>query len=125
MDSATEFLFGSCVESLHETLPYPHYAPQNTSAVPKSPADEFSEAFRDAQWRISCRARLGFLWPWAELFEEKTKKSMAVVDAFLQPIIDEALQKKTARLNGREDVADETLLDSLVRSTSGRLYDSV
>lgn len=122
MDSATEFLFGSCVHSLHETLPYPYFATTEATDAPQTIADRFSDAFRDAQWTVSFRARLGWLWPWEELFKSKTEEPMKVVDAVLKPIIDEAVKKKSATEmteSTEDDTGDETLLDSLVRSTSG------
>ena len=52
---------------------------------------------------------------------------MAIVDAFLEPLLQEALHKKEERektgvtLDEKENQDDETLLDDLVRQTSGAL----
>ncbi|OSX65545.1 hypothetical protein POSPLADRAFT_1065282 [Postia placenta MAD-698-R-SB12] len=59
MDSATEFLFGTCVESLRSPLPYPHnhfptpFATQPTSQEALSRADAFSAAFLKSQHVIA------------------------------------------------------------------------
>lgn len=128
MDTATQFLFGSCVNSLHAMLPYPYFVERESAAQPNSAADKFAESFRDAQWGISMRTRSVWLWPWFELFSDRTKKPMQVVDNFLKPIIEEALYKRAMfeKTNNQsekpEDEQDsETLLDSIVRSTNSQL----
>ena len=123
LDSATEFLFGHCVHSLNGGLPYPHnvsYIPANVLTPEKRLANNFSAAFLDVQSAVSQRERLGFVWPLAEVFENKTKKPMKIVDSFIEPIIADAIAKKNdAR---REEKASEesegTLLDHLVQVTS-------
>jgi hypothetical protein len=82
LDSASEFLFGKNVESLDGVLPYPHnVAPAyNTHSIP---ADDFPKAFAEAQYIISERFNIGWPWPLLEIFEDKTKKPMKVVNAFL------------------------------------------
>jgi hypothetical protein len=82
LDTATEFLVGENVDSLAGTLPYPHnvaasYPTQTT------PADHFAKAFADAQYIISLRFKIGWIWPLLEIFEDKTKKPMKIVNAFL------------------------------------------
>jgi len=131
LDSASEFLFGSCVDSLKSVLPYPHDAPAHLHARRAAnlgtdlPA-RFSEAFARVQNAISVRLRLGDTWPMWELFTDKTKDGMEIVDAFLQPILQQALAKKREN-KGIASVApgalkdeiaeDETLLDHLVKLT--------
>ncbi len=133
LDSASEFLFGSCVDSLKSVLPYPHDAPAHLHARRAAnlgtdlPA-RFSEAFARVQNAISVRLRLGDTWPMWELFTDKTKDGMEIVDAFLQPILQQALAKKREN-KGIASVApgalkdeiaeDETLLDHLVKLTDG------
>jgi hypothetical protein len=78
----------------------------------------------EAQHLIAQRASRPF-WQLWEIFEDKTAKPMQVVNAFLDPIIRDAIEKhKTAVLNGEKlstDAVgeDDTLLDHLVRSTDG------
>lgn len=128
LDSATEFLFGSCVHSLHAGLPYPHNAvpPVSSSEIPKSnTANDFAGAFLQAQYIIAERERLGWVWPLFEFFEDRTRGPMKVVNAYLEPIIKEAIAKKAAfalEEKQAEDVSeDETVLDHLVKLTSGEL----
>lgn len=130
LDSATEFLFGSRVNSLDSVLPYPHNAPAHLKNRPLSDADRFANAFREAQVAISHRARLTWLWPWFELFSDRTERQMRVVDEYLKPILERALAKAqdtkehvVASDEGQTDVNEShdegTLLDHLIRFTQG------
>ena len=82
LDSATEFLFGKNVDSLSDVLPYPHNVGVSRTTH-SSPAEDFAKAFADAQFIVSQRAKIGWIWPLFEIFEDKTKKPMKVVNAFL------------------------------------------
>lgn len=126
MDSATEFLFGSCVHSLKSDLPYAY----NDPLVPRiaqraNAADRFSAAFAGAQHLIAMRSRTGWTWRLKELFYDSTKEHMAVVDEYLKPILEEAIRKNRHSIgkgekaqNGESD-ENETLLDHLVKYTDG------
>ncbi|KAI0356452.1 cytochrome P450 monooxygenase pc-3 [Trametes cingulata] len=124
LDSASEFLFGTCVNSLKSDLPYAY----NDPIAPKfarepSAADKFSTAFQGAQHVIAMRTREGWTWHWWELWQDKSAEHMRVVDSFLQPILEEATAKKhaTKALDGTgEHKVDEseTLLDHLVKITN-------
>ncbi|KAJ7069859.1 cytochrome P450 [Mycena amicta] len=133
MDSATEFLFGSCVHSLHASLPLPHNASQVASEsgsadpVHARVAMEFLRAFNETLWHTANRARIGWTWPLVEMWSDRTAKPMKIVSAYIDPIIEERLQKKKvadALKNNSEkkDVEDATeamtLLDDLVGMTS-------
>ena len=67
------------------------------------------------------------LWPLWEMRADKARPHMRVVDAYLRPILEEALAKKARREGGEkrgpeeaEEIEDgETLLDHLVKYTSG------
>ncbi|KAH9950984.1 cytochrome P450 [Amylocystis lapponica] len=126
LDSATSFMFGSCVHSLRAPLPYAHNAVPAAAFTPQelSAAEKFAQAFGGAQFVISMRLRLGPIWPLWEMFENKTEARMRTVDAFIDPIIADALAKKDARVYEGEEKAveeqhdDETLLDHLVRYTT-------
>ncbi|CDO68135.1 hypothetical protein BN946_scf185003.g7 [Trametes cinnabarina] len=126
LDSATEFLFGKCVHSLEGDLPYAH----NDPVVPQllkqqTVAERFATAFADAQHAISLRARTGWTWHLSELLRDKSAEPMRIVDAFLQPILEEAIAKNRAAKAQAESGAtvskdagdDETLLDHLVKYT--------
>ncbi|KAJ4486551.1 cytochrome P450 [Lentinula edodes] len=142
LDSATEFLFGSCVNSLAAGLPYPYnVAPTvvSGSVMPNSVssstllspnasafslARDFSNAFLEAQEAVSSRERFSMIWPVLEIHKDRTKEPMKVINAFIQPIVDEAVakmrsQKELGQMSGlAADIDDnETLLDHLVKQT--------
>ncbi|KAJ8092373.1 hypothetical protein PM082_023828 [Marasmius tenuissimus] len=131
IDSATEFLFGSCVNNLSSPLPYPpvaasrfDFTPRNPSPTPMTQADLFAKAFLQAQEAIANREAFGALWPIFEILGDKVEGPMKIVSDFVEPIISEALEKKRARGVRKEKVdlqnevgEDETLLDHLVDIT--------
>ncbi|KAI0637985.1 cytochrome P450 monooxygenase pc-3 [Trametes polyzona] len=124
LDSATEFLFGTCVHSLDSSLPYPRGLSPYAGKEEKSPSERFAYAFGKAQVIVAERPRMGWVWPLKEIFRTSTDEHMAVVDAFIEPILKEALRKKEERLknndglDSKESQEDETLLDHLVKQTS-------
>ncbi|KAF8636108.1 hypothetical protein AX17_003812 [Amanita inopinata Kibby_2008] len=130
LDSATDFLFGSCVHSLSAGLPYPPTAsppyPISPSSSPHhaNPANAFAAAFLEAQEVIAYRERFGWIWPLFEMQRDKTVKPMKVVDGYIEPIIKDALAKKKAgafkekkQEVGENLAEEETLLDHLVEIT--------
>lgn len=123
LDSATDFLFGHCVDSLNAPLPYPHNVNVPTQDRIRNAADDFAEAFGKAQHVIASRARVNWVWPLLELFGDKTKDSVKTVNAYLDPILKDALRK--AKLNPTNELEkdvigeNETLLDFLVKRTTG------
>lgn len=125
MDSASEFLFNSCVDSLKANLPYPHNSasppPQSTSAAAQA-AIKLTDAFSAAMVRVSEREVLGRIWPLFEIFSDKTAAPMKAISEYLDPIIHAAMEKK--RLAGPKEKMDEdgeglSLLDDLLNTTSG------
>ncbi|EMD40964.1 hypothetical protein CERSUDRAFT_111537 [Gelatoporia subvermispora B] len=124
LDSASEFLFGTCVHSLQAPLPYPHNVLDiDADKYTPSTADEFANAFSSAQRILAERMNSSWIWPLQEIFRTKTDKHMKVVDDFINPILQEALGKHERRLKDKKSSTDEeedseTLLDSLVKSTS-------
>lgn len=128
LDSATEFLFGHCVHSLNAEIPYPHnatYVAPSSATPQEKRANEFATAFAQAQEVIASRERYGWIWPLTEMFEDKTKKPMEIVRAYLDPIIQDAIAKNNATLkkNLKETESrveeGETLIDHLVNISSG------
>ncbi|KAG1750539.1 cytochrome P450 [Suillus paluster] len=120
LDSASEFLFGHCIDTLSAGLPYPCNATECTDAIQEAnTAAAFADAFSQAQHVINRRVSIGQTWPLAEILADSTAQHMKVVHAFLDPILKEALEKRstTAELN-RTEFADQTLLDHLVNATS-------
>ncbi|KIM75713.1 hypothetical protein PILCRDRAFT_827008 [Piloderma croceum F 1598] len=124
LDSASEFLFGKNVDSLADPLPYPYYA-KDEHPIQTSPADAFARAFADAQFFVSRRSMYGWMWPLGEIFEDKTKKPMEIVNAFLEPIIADAIKKQQSASVPMEKTTEvmegETLLDHLVKLTTDRV----
>ncbi|RDB18325.1 hypothetical protein Hypma_000510 [Hypsizygus marmoreus] len=129
LDSASEFLFGTCVHSLTAGLPYPHnasYVPPESKTPQAARADQFARAFLESQEVISSRERYGWIWPLAEIWGDKTKEPMKIVNAYLDPIIQEAIEKQKAAAKTEQfekkaesNVTDgETLIDHLVRLSS-------
>lgn len=139
LDTATDFLFGTCVNSLEAGLPYPdNFKSHNGRTVRTgelSAAERFSRAFGEAQREISTRSRLGDAWPLWEIFSDRTRKPMKVVNEYIEPILQVALEKQRAYIEARgmdrereatqttmeyvEVRDDETLLDHLVKYTDG------
>ena len=125
MDSATEFLFGNCVNSLDEGLPFPRDVKLERGT--RKPTT-FAQAFVDAQFAASRRLFLGPVWPLFEILHDKTKEPMEVVKAYLNPILTAAVRKK--RESGealaapdavQESEEEMTLLDHLVKFTDGEI----
>lgn len=127
LDSATEFLFGHCVHSLATPLGYsPNLASSTSESESTNAATIFSQAFGDAQFATAKRGRLNFLWPLFEFWKDKTEEHMKVVDAFIDPILHEAIKKKKAlgevkKPSEKEQIEeDETLLSHLIKYTDGK-----
>jgi cytochrome P450 len=121
LDSASEFLFGHCIDSLSAGLPYPHNAPESTNAVQgDNAAAAFAYAFSQAQQGINRRLAIGQTWPLNEILADSTAQHMKVVNAFLDPILKDALEKRsmTGEFDKNEFADDQTLVDHLINLTS-------
>ncbi|KAF8126892.1 cytochrome P450 [Boletus edulis] len=122
LDSATEFLFGKCVHSLSAGLVYPDNAiPIENLVGTSNIADDFARAFAKAQNVASERVRRSWLWPLFELWGDVTVEPMKVVNAYIEPILKDAIEKVKTTPRGKTapDSSDEgTLLDHLVRLTT-------
>ncbi|QRV93088.1 cytochrome P450 family protein [Ceratobasidium sp. AG-Ba] len=116
LDAATEFLFGKDIRSLDSPLPYPHAPPTDKSA-------SFALAFGRAQEGLAIRLGLAVLWPLFELFHDRTREDMRVIEAYVKPILREKLEekKKNGTITKKDDAEDggDTLLDHLVQHTDG------
>ncbi|KAF9025789.1 cytochrome P450 monooxygenase pc-3 [Hymenopellis radicata] len=119
-DSATQFLFGTCVNSLTVPLPYPHNVYRGHSQ--ETQADNaFTQALLQAQDVLILRQRKGWIWPLGEIRGDRTAGPMKVIRNFIEPIIASALEKKLdvdSDKKAREIGDDDTLLDHLVDVTS-------
>ncbi|KAG2056638.1 cytochrome P450 [Suillus hirtellus] len=121
LDSASEFLFGHCIDSLSAGLPYPHNATQVTNAIRgDNAAATFAYAFSQAQQAINRRVSIGQTWPLVEILADGTAQHMKVVNAFLDPILKDALEKRSTAVefDKNEFADDQTLVDHLVNLTS-------
>ena len=131
LDSATEFLFGQCVHSLKYDLPYAYNdRPSPAVAITsKGAAARFAEAFSEVQDGLAFRLRVGWTWAFKEIWKGRTDDHMEVVDAYLQPILQEAVKKNRSPAakpeKSSEDDDEETLLDHLVKQTQGRFLSLV
>ncbi|KAJ3013411.1 hypothetical protein NUW54_g1605 [Trametes sanguinea] len=125
LDSATEFLFGKCVNSLKDTLPYSYNDPKADKIVEEQTVAKcFATALAEAQRVVSTRPRASHAWRLFEFWQDKTAEPMRIVNEFIQPILEEAITKHRAamgeRQSGGNDSKDEdgkTLLDHLVYIT--------
>ncbi|KAF8715658.1 hypothetical protein AX14_012520 [Amanita brunnescens Koide BX004] len=123
LDSATEFLFGSCVHSLTAGLPYAHnVAPPSsfTDSIRATSSNAFAKALLEAQKVTGDRLRSGPTWPLEDIWYDRTRESMRVVDGYVEPIIQEALARKRAgmfnkKVSNEHLEEGETLLDHLVQ----------
>lgn len=70
--------------------------------------------------------RRGSNWPLFELFGDKMKGSKQVVDAYIMPIVDSAMNAKKGPAEGQNDDEESTsnLLEYLVSRTEGELLTS-
>ena len=128
LDSATEFLFGHCVNVLGvpDGLPYSSIVaakdPTKQSRSDKDFAVRFSEAFAEAQLASAKRGRFGSTWRLFEFWKDQTAVHMDVINAFIDPILREAIEKKRTlpkRIENKEIDDGETLLDHLINYTDG------
>ncbi|KAJ7086135.1 cytochrome P450 monooxygenase pc-1 [Mycena belliarum] len=122
MDAATEFLFGTCVDSLSAVLPLPY----NAARPPTQQVNDFPTAFGDVMLQIAFRERVGWVWPLLEIFGDRTAKSMKTVRQFVDPIIRDAVERKkgnkevnNVEFEGADAGDSDTLLDELLNSTTG------
>ncbi|KXN82490.1 Cytochrome P450 52E2, partial [Leucoagaricus sp. SymC.cos] len=121
LDAASEFLFGENLDTLSASLPKPYKTPMG----PKGSATQdtwgaFANAFDEAQMNITKRARIGYLWPLAELFGDRNRQHAEVIREWLDPLVKKALEEKGRFDNGdsiESPVGDKTFLQHLADST--------
>ncbi|KAF8547413.1 hypothetical protein OG21DRAFT_1527175 [Imleria badia] len=111
------------VYSLSAGLVYPCNAtPVEDSLSNSNDADDFARAFAKAQYMASVRVRRSWLWPLFELWGDETVEPIKIVNAYVEPILKDAIEKaKAASLHEEKnpESSDETtLLNHLVRLTT-------
>ena len=120
LDSASEFLFGSDVQSLSADLSYPSTV--KTSASRRiHPSDSFADAFQKAQVASAARSRFGWFWPLIEFWEDEVEKEIQTVFDYVDPIVEHAIETKKMKELSKAESADEdeTLLEHMARLTDG------
>jgi len=132
-DAACEFLFETNLQTLDSEFLYPHTQPRSGDQVPAremTREEAFFQAIIGAQTVMSDRVYMGPPWRLLEFFKDKSEPYMEVINGFLNPVLEEGLAKhavKTAA--GLTDREGETLLDSLLRETTGlvtsKLYHAI
>ncbi len=126
LDSATEFLFNKNVHSLSAGLPFsPMVTPPDSSSSAEDFATTFSNAFNLAQMKAAIRCLSGATWPLFHFWGVRTEDSMDIINAFIEPIMREAVAKKKDKSRQisaekcMEKDEGESLLDNLVEHTEG------
>ncbi|TFK72864.1 cytochrome P450 monooxygenase pc-3 [Pluteus cervinus] len=118
LDTASSFLLGKEMNSLSLPLPYPtsNYSRLPPNANPHPHADSFNESLSLAQKVSSGRQILGGAWPLVEMWEDKLEDPMAVIHNFIEPVIQEAMERKQGGFE-KGEAECLTMLDELVRQT--------
>ncbi|KLO20137.1 cytochrome P450 monooxygenase pc-1 [Schizopora paradoxa] len=126
LDSATEFLFSKNMHALSAGLPYsPLVSSSDATPLGDDFATKFSNAFSLAQEKTAGRSRYGASWPLFNFWGVRTKDSMDIINAFIDPIMREAVAKKkeNSKQIRSESAVDsdadegESFLDNLVKHT--------
>ncbi|KAK0462792.1 cytochrome P450 monooxygenase pc-3 [Armillaria novae-zelandiae] len=122
LDSATEYLFGKDVNSTSAGLPYPAGSPLSDNPhFVNHPSNTFVKAFAAAQGNSALRLQRGQYWPLFEFWADAVKPMRQVVNEFVEPLLVEALNRKTKgdkRVDDEKDVDEGmSLLARLVENT--------
>lgn len=120
LDSATEFLFGGRVDSISAGLPFPSVLASRTPAsFYDHPSTPFVDAFSRAQLLTVLRLGYGPVWRLMEFWGDKVKPLRAVVDEFVTPLMNTALEKRAQSVKGGVEAieGEPNLLAHLVNVT--------
>ncbi|KAF7301073.1 hypothetical protein MIND_00671300 [Mycena indigotica] len=128
LDSATSYLFGKSIDSMSAGLPYPFSSPlADSEAFVNHPSTTYVRSFVQSQLMTLERAALQKRWPLFEFWKDRIKPHRKVVDEFIEPILNEALekkrQKKETAAEGKtveEGGEEETFLSHLVEATDNK-----
>lgn len=121
LDAAGEFLFGTTDLN---TLDIPLPIPSNSSLGPKGTQVEegyyggFVTSFEMLQIVITKRLQYSKMWPALELITDKTKEHNLVIDRWMAPMLQTALERK--RIRGSKTCGDNdgNLVDHLADMTT-------
>ncbi|KAF8075855.1 cytochrome P450 [Lyophyllum atratum] len=129
LDAATEFLFGNDVRSLSAGLTYPPPSSSYPSPPPppthEHPSTRFVNSFIAGQTLSSLRSRYGPSWALVEFWKDRVRPHRAIVNEFVEPILEEAIRSNHERREregkgaekGDEEINGGTLLDHLICKT--------
>ncbi|KAF7343938.1 hypothetical protein MVEN_01682500 [Mycena venus] len=120
LDSAAEFLVGKSVDSASAGLPYPESAPiVNSAYFLNHPSNIFVTAFSQGQVLMMDRVAYSTKWPLVEFWKDRVKPHREIADAFIEPILNAALEKRRAAEQAGTELEEEhtTFLSHLVQAT--------
>ncbi|TFK72869.1 cytochrome P450 monooxygenase pc-2 [Pluteus cervinus] len=119
LDVASTFLLGKEMDSLSLPLPYPASGCSESSSLVNPNAhiaESFVHSFPLAQKISSTRYLNAHTWPLLEMWDDKLKPHMDVINNFVDPAIQSAIERKKEGVEKGEEES-LTLLDELVRQT--------
>ncbi|KAJ7257543.1 cytochrome P450 [Mycena haematopus] len=122
LDSATEFLFGKSVDSVSAGLAYPESAPfPNSASFLNHPSNTYVRAFVQGQVFMVERVAFATKWPLREFWKDRVKPQRQIADAYIEQILDAALEKKKAgQQDSTSDQEQTTFLSHLVQATENK-----
>ncbi|SJL13317.1 uncharacterized protein ARMOST_16757 [Armillaria ostoyae] len=125
IDAATEHLFGKCVGSTFAQFPYPSGSGHESSLpVDNHPSDSFLNASAGAQKQLLLRLLMGHYWPLGEFWADKLRLLRKAVDDFFEPVLVDALKRKSRVTTAPDPEKDGkdfvSLLDRLVQITDDK-----
>ncbi|KAF8342228.1 cytochrome P450 monooxygenase pc-3 [Cantharellus anzutake] len=128
LDSATEFLFGRSVESTSDVflepggivpVSIPTSTPEKVGVLHGPSAYKFVKAFVQSQIIISLRIRMGKIWKLTEFWGDKSLPHMRDIHEFLDPILEDALERVGNK--GGEGIDEDTnFLMHMITQTKDR-----
>ncbi|KAJ7230074.1 cytochrome P450 [Mycena pura] len=130
LDSATEYLFGRSIDSISAGLPYPDSSPlANAPSFLNHPSNTYVRSFVQSQVFTIQRLAFGNNWALAEFWKDRVKPHRRIIDALIEPILNEELKKKHAQggVDSKGNNDKGTFLTHLVQATDdkGIIRDSI
>ncbi|KAJ7062674.1 cytochrome P450 monooxygenase pc-3 [Mycena amicta] len=120
VDSATEFLFGVSVDSILAGLAYPQSAHLTSPEFLDHPSNAFVTSFIEGQRLNIDRMRFGSRWQLGEFWKDLIHPHREVMDSFIEPIVQRALNEKARREASGANIEEKeatTLLTHLTKDT--------
>ncbi|KAF7373934.1 hypothetical protein MSAN_00605800 [Mycena sanguinolenta] len=115
LDSATDFLFGKSVDSISAGLPYPESASfLNSADFLNHPSNTYVKAFNQGQLLMLERAAFVTRWPLAEFWKDRVKPHRQITDAYIEPILNVALEKKKSGQQDDKEVIRDSIFNILL-----------